>query len=163
MKKKVKKKNLLVVVGKPMIFRHEANEKHNEITVAKVQYAIPMKEITMALIPEVLNRVKKLSVGFPEANITFNYRYSPAFLNQHSPAFLFTCKGITERRGDDTPNQELGDKIALTKCEIQACKIGHKIMTTISKVLKEEAEYVLSVSEFYGNQVNRGLSYIQKQ
>ena len=156
MKRKVKKKNLLVEVGKPMIFRHEANEKHNEITVAKVQYAIPMSAITLALFPEVLARVKKMSTGFPEADISFNY-------NHNSPAFLFTCKGITERRGDDTPNQELGDKIALAKCEIQACKIGRKIMTTISKVLKEEAEYVLSVSEFYGNQVNRGLSYIQKQ
>ena len=37
MKKKVKKKNLLVEVGKPMIFRHEANEKHNEVTVVKAQ------------------------------------------------------------------------------------------------------------------------------
>lgn len=156
MKKKVKKKNLLVVVGKPMIFRHEANEKHNEITVAKVQYAIPMSAITLALFPEVLAQVKKMSTGFPEADISFNY-------NHNSPAFLFTCIGKTGRGGDDTPNQELGDKIALTKCEIKACKIGRKIMATISKVLKEEAEYVLSVSEFYGNQVNRGLSYIQKQ
>lgn len=155
MKKKVKKKNLLVEVRKPMIFRHEANEKHNEVTVVKAQYAIPMKEITMALIPEVLDRIKKMSVGFPEANITFNY--------QHSPAFLFTCKGKAERRGDDVPNQELGDKIALTKCEMQACKIGREIMIIVSKTLKEEAEYVLSVSEFYGNQVNRGLSYIRKQ
>ena len=155
MKKKVKKKNLLVEVGKPMIFRHEANEKHNEVTVVKAQYAIPMKEITMALIPEDLDRVKKMSVSFPEANITFNY--------QHPPAFLFTCKGKAERRGDDVPNQELGDKIALTKCEMQACKIGREIMIIVSKTLKEEAEYVLSVSEFYGNQVNRGLSYIRKQ
>ena len=155
MKKKVKKKNLLVEVGKPMIFRHEANEKHNEVTVVKAQYAIPMKEITMALIPKVLDRVKKMSVSFPEANITFNY--------QHSPAFLFTCKGKAERRGDDVPNQELGDKIALTKCEMQACKIGREIMIIVSKTLKEEAEYVLSVSEFYGNQINRGLSYIRKQ
>ena len=155
MKKKVKKKNLLVEVGKPMIFRHEANEKHNEVTVVKAQYAIPMKEITMALTPKVLDRVKKMSVGFPEANITFNY--------QHSPAFLFTCKGKTERRGDDVPNQELGDKIALTKCEMQACKIGRQLMIIVSKTLKEEAEYILSVSEFYGNQVNRGISFMQKQ
>ena len=61
------------------------------------------------------------------------------------------------------PNQELGDKIALTKCEMQACKIGREIMIIVSKTLKEEAEYVLSVSEFYGNQVNRGISFMQKQ
>ena len=153
---KLQKKNLLVEVNrKPFIIRHGPNEKHNEITIAIVNYAIPMENVTKYLTAKVLGEVQKMTSGYPNAGISFNFK-------PEAPAFVFTCKGKTERRGNDTPNQELADKIALAKCRAKACIIGRKIMIAIAEALKKEVEHIEEISGFFNFHSERELAYIQK-
>lgn len=153
---KVQKKNLLVErETKHLIVRQAPNEKHNEVTVAIVNYALPLANITKCFSQEMLNMTKKIASGFPDANIEFNFK-------PEAPAFLFTCKGKTERRGDDVHNQELADKIALAKCRARACAISIKLINAIRKSLANNAKHCDSLVDILQNYHAREVSYIQK-
>jgi hypothetical protein len=152
---KVKKKNLLVERQTPFIVRQAPTDRHNEVTVAVIHYALPLMAITKSFNADMLQRVKKVASSFPDANVEFNFK-------AEAPAFLFTCKAKTERRGDDTPNQEVADRIAIAKCRAKACKISWKLIEVIRKVLIENVYHTNSILDILQKYQLRELSYIQK-
>lgn len=156
---KFKRNQLLIEDGNPLIFRQPANEKHNEITIAKIRFALRLDGMmdTDGITKKMIDLVsKKVASGYPkETNISFNY-------NRQAPAFLFTIKGRTTRKSGDEPNQELADRIAVAKCRASAATIGRKIADAISLALTAEAQKVTSASEFLSHLADRELEYIKK-
>ena len=124
MTKKLKKKELLVATSEPFIIRHERNKKHNEVTVAVLNMALPLRNLGAPLAAEILEKVKQVGVGFPGTNLHFNF-------NPEAPAFLFTVKGKTECRGNDVPNQEIGNMVATAKAQAKAAKVAARIIAAI--------------------------------
>ena len=117
--------------SKPFIIRHERNEKHGEVTVAVLNLAIPLRSLGVTILtPEALEKVKQVSVGFPNTNLCFNFKVD-------APAFLFTVKGKTECRGTDTPNQEIGDMVAVAKAQAKAAKVAGRIVLAIMEELED--------------------------
>ena len=53
-----------------------------------------------------------------------------------APAFLFTVKAKTECRGTDTPNQEIGDMVAMAKAQAKAAKVAARITVAIREELE---------------------------
>ena len=153
---KLQKKSLLVEVGEPLIFRHEPNGNHNEVTVAVIKYAIPIIGITRNITAPVLKKIEKVAMSDPSAGIRFNFKYE-------APAILFICKRKTERRGNDAHNQELADKIAIAKCRAGACRIGRRITLELAKLFEEEAQHLKEISESFNTYTERELSYINKE
>lgn len=152
---KVQKKKLLIEREAPFIVRHAPNGKHNEVTVAIIHYALPVANITTGFSMDMLHRIKKAVAGFPDANVKFSFKST-------TPAFLFTCKGKTERRGDDVHNQELADKIALAKCRAKACAISLRLISTINKVLVDNVKHCDDLLDLFKKYYIREYSYIQK-
>lgn len=152
---KVQKKNLLVERGEPFIVRQAPTEKHNEVTVAIINYALPLAVITKGFSGDMLQKTKKVAVGFPDSNVEFNFK-------PEAPAFLFTCKAKTERRGDDVHNQELADRIAIAKCRAKACTISVKLIAAIRKALVENVNHVDDITDILQQYHARELSYIEK-
>ena len=129
MTKKLKKKDLLVSTSEPFIVRHARNEKHNEVTVAMLHLAIPIRGLGAPITPSIIERVKQVGVGFPDINLQFNFK-------PDAPAFLFTVKGKTECRGTDTPNQEIGDMVAMAKAQAKAAKVAARVTAAIREELE---------------------------
>lgn len=154
---KVQKKKLLIEREAPFIVRQTPNEKHNEVTVARIHYALPVANITRGFSMTMLHKIKKAVAGFPDANVEFKFVPTP-----DSPSFLFTCKGKTERRGDDIHNQELADKIALAKCRAKACAISLKLIKVINDVLKENVKHCDDLQNIFTQYYTREYAYIQK-
>jgi hypothetical protein len=113
-------KHLLKVVGEPTLIHHEATEKHGEVTIAIVTYALKLVPDLDVVPTEVFEKIDHLSNSIPEYKINRNYH--------PDGDVLFTVKGKTIRRNNDTHNQELADKIALAKCGIKACKLSRRIL-----------------------------------
>ena len=154
---KVQKKKLLIEREPPFIVRQAPNGEHNEVTVAIIHYALPVTNITEGFSMDMLHRVKKAVAGFPDANVEFKFNLTP-----NHPAFLFTCKGKTERRGDDVHNQELADKIALTKCRAKACAISLKLIEVIKKALKDNVKHCDDLINIFTQYHTREYKYIQR-
>lgn len=128
MTKELKKKDLLVSTSKPFIVRHARNEKHNEVTVVVLHLAIPIRGLGAPITPSIIERVKQVGVGFPDINLQFNFK-------PDAPAFLFTVKGKAECRGTDTPNQEIGDMVAMAKAQAKAAKVAARVTFAIREEL----------------------------
>jgi hypothetical protein len=152
---KVKKKNLLVERTEPLLIHQAPNEKHNEVTVAMITYALPLANITECISPQMLRKIKKVEAGFPDAGIKL------MFLDRN-PSYVFTCKGKTERRGDDSHNQELADRIAISKCRAKACNISIRIIKAIGKALVENVQHCDSLVGILQSYYAREASYIKK-
>jgi len=133
MTKKLKKKDLLVSTSKPFIVRHARNEKHNEVTVAVLNLAIPIRGLGAPITPGIIEKVKQVGIGFPDINLQFNFK-------PDAPAFLFTVKGKTECRGTDTPNQEIGDMVAMAKAQAKAAKVAARVTIAIIEKLEATQE-----------------------
>ena len=118
---KYQKKPLLLEMVKPAIIKQEANKKHNEVTVAKIQFALPTRNLTFVT-EKLIKKVKKATSGYGnEVKVEFNF-------NQQAPAFIYTCKGKTERRSDDKYDEKTGIKIALAKARAQGLTIAYVIL-----------------------------------
>lgn len=150
---KLKKKNLLVERGKPHMIRHAPNEAHNEVTVALIDYALPIREFSMILTPELLRELEKLSTSFRGTGFRFNY-------NVEAPAFLFSCKGKTERRGTDAPNQDLADKIAIAKARVKAYTICTRVMRILLNHLLKEISLVEAMGDFFSYRKGKEITFI---
>ena len=132
---KFQKKPILVLTSEPVYIRREANGKHNEVTVMVAHYAIPLNHIfcqgSHALNPNSVRVAFEAAGGFQGIEFGFNK-------NLQAPAFTFTVRVKTERRGDDTPNQEWADKIVMAKANSKACVIAERILSAIIKYYKKE-------------------------
>jgi hypothetical protein len=76
-------------------------------------------EMSPLLVNNISNIVRS---DFQDIHFDFNR-------SQGCPAFTFTVKAKTERRGEDSPNQELADKIALAKANMKAANVLRHIIT----------------------------------
>jgi hypothetical protein len=154
---KFKKKELLVPVREPLFIRHAANEKHREITVCILTIALPLATLSGGFINEdVLKAVKKVSTGFPDANLEFNY-------NPKAPAFVFSVKGKTECRGNDVADQRIGDAVAEAKANAKACTIVNRVATAIAAVMQEKLKRVGDILNFSAMAYQKEVDYIEKE
>lgn len=156
---KFQKKPILVPVNEPTYIRREANGKHNEVTVVVAHYVIPLNHVfcqgSKALNPNVMRAAFEAAGGFQGIEFRFNN-------NLQAPAFTFTVKAKTERRGDDAPNQELADKIVMAKANSKACIIAKRILGAMANYYRKEAAFIDTVCEVLSNTSARELAYIQK-
>lgn len=157
---KYRKKILLAKAGEPFFIRHKATESHNEITVAIVTYAVPLNTIlphgSDELSPAMWMAVHKAVSSFQDFNLEFNK-------NPQMPALLFKVKAKTERRGKDVPNQELADKMVMSKANIKACTIAKKIVDSINDYLLNIAKTMTPIAQVLENYIDRESFYFRKK
>lgn len=154
---KIKKKELLVPVSEPRFFRHEANEKHREVTVCVMTFALPMAVLTGGIVNEdMLKAIRKVAVGFPETSLHFNFK-------PQAPAIIFSVKGKTECRGNDIPRQEIGDAVASAKAQAKACVVALRVVTAIKDELRNSLARLHDISEFLNAGYLREVDYIEKE
>lgn len=154
---KIKKKELLVPVEEPRFFRHAANEKHREVTVCVITFALPIRALTNGLFSEkVLKGVKKVGVGFPESNLHFNYKLQ-------SPAFIFSVKGKTECRGNDVHDQRIGDAVALAKAQAKACIIASRVASACYKVMADQVRETGNILNFLNAGYQKEVDYVEQE
>lgn len=134
MNKKLNKGNLLVSMGNPIYIRHPRNDAHNEVTVVVLKLAIPLEPIIEGTVTtRMIKDIEKVAAGFPETNLRFNY-------NPSAPAVLFTVKGKTECRGNDTPDQRIGDAVALAKAQGKAATVASRVLAAVTQALYDAFE-----------------------
>ena len=124
-----KRKNVLVCMN-TKVFKHPANAKHNETTVVVKKWAISIKNLLgFTIPPETVTPVlEKMRIMFPKARVEFNY-------NPKVPAFLFESIGKTIRKEGDTPNEELGVKVATVKSNANAYSISEHLCREMVKYM----------------------------
>lgn len=154
---KYHKKDLLVPIDSPYFIRKGANDKHNELTLVVVKYAFPVNAVLLggayALNPVAMQFISKAVSGFQSIQLQFNK-------NPQAPAFVFTIKAKTERRGDDVHNQELADKIVLCKANIKASTVANKILEGMLNYYNYAAQSVLAVKNMFEDFIAREIKYM---
>ena len=154
---KYHKKDLLVPVDSPYFIRKGANDKHNELTLVVVKYAFPVNAVLLggayALNPVAMQFISKAVSGFQGIQLQFNK-------NPQAPAFVFTIKAKTERRGDDVHNQELADKIVLCKANIKASTVAKKILEGMLNYYKYATQSALKVKNTFEGFIAREIKYM---
>ena len=154
---KFKRKELLVPAREPLFIRHAANEKHREITVCILTTALPLATLSGGFINEdVLKAVKKVSTGFPDANLEFNY-------NPKAPAFVFSVKGKTECRGNDVADQRIGDAVAEAKANAKTYIIVNRVATAIAAVMQEQLKRVGDILNFSAMAHQKEVDYVERE
>lgn len=153
------KKPVLGLVSEPTYIRKEAKDKHNEVTVVMATYAMPLNHTfcrgSNALSHNVLRVALKAASGFQDIGFRFNGKVE-------APAFIFTTKAKTERRGDDVPNQELADKLVLAKANHKACVIAERVLGAVRSYYENEVKHLAPICDMLTYAANRELSYIQR-
>ena len=151
------KKDLLVPIDSPYFIRKGANNKHNELTLVIVKYAFPINAALIggayALNPVAMQFISKAVSGFQGINLQFNK-------NLQAPAFIFTIKAKTERRGEDVHNQELADKIVLCKANIKASTVVRKIVIGMLDYYSYAAQSALTVKNVLEDFIAREMKYM---
>ena len=154
---KYHKKDLLVPIDSPYFIRKGANDKHNELTLVVVKYAFPVNAVLLggayALNPVAMQFISKAVSGFQGIQLQFNK-------NPQAPAFVFTIKAKTERRGDDVHNQELADKIVLCKANIKASTVAKKILEGMLNYYNYAAQSALTVKNTFKDFIAREIKYM---
>ena len=137
-----KRKNVLVCMN-TKVFKHSANAKHNEATVVVKKWAIPVKNLLgFTIPPETVTPVlEKMRIMFPKAKIEFNF-------NPKVPAFLFESIGKTIRKEGDTPNEELGVKVATVKSNANAYSVSRALSEKIVDTMKDGLEDALTFAMY---------------
>ena len=137
-----KRKNVLVCMN-TKVFKHSANAKHNEATVVVKKWAIPVKNLLgFTIPPETVTPVlEKMKIMFPKAKIEFNF-------NPKVPAFLFESIGKTIRKEGDTPNEELGVKVATVKSNANAYSVSRALSEKIVDTMKDGLEDALTFAMY---------------
>lgn len=154
---KIKKKELLVHVEEPQFFRHAANEKHREVTVCVMTFAIPVAILTDGYISkDMVKAVEKVAKGFPEANLHFNY-------NSQAPAFIFSVKGKTECRGNDNHDQRIGDAVAEAKALVKAYTVASRVVAGIKSKVRNTLARLNDISDFIASNQYREQNYIESE
>ena len=154
---KYHKKDLLVPIDSPYFIRKGANDKHNELTLVVVKYAFPVNAALLggayALNPVAMQFISKAVSGFQGIQLQFNK-------NPQAPAFVFTIKAKTERRGNDVHNQELTDKIVLCKANIKASTVAKKILEGMLNYYNFTAQSALAVKNIFEDFIARETKYM---
>lgn len=154
---KYHKKDLLVPIDSPYFIRKGANVKHNELTLVVVKYAFPINAALIggayALNPVAMQFISKAVSGFQGIQLQFNK-------NPQAPAFVFTIKAKTERRGEDVHNQELADKIVLCKANIKASTVAKKILEGMLHYYNYAAQSAFAVKNTFEDFIARETKYM---
>lgn len=156
---KYQKKVLLAEASEPLFIRHQATESHNEITVVIVTYTLPLSNIlpegSMNLSPSIIKAALEVNKIYPNINLEFNK-------NPNAPALLFRVKGKTQRRGDDVHNQQLADKIALSKANDKAYAIASRLISRIKAHLFKTINALDIAREVFDYYEYREYTYLNK-
>lgn len=149
-----KRKNVLVCTN-TKVFKHSANAKHNEATVVVKKWAIPVKNLLgFTIPPEVVTPVlEKMRISFPKAKVEFNY-------NPKVPAFLFESIGKTIRKEGDTPDEELGVKVATVKSNANAYSVSRALSKKIVDTMKVGLEDALTFANLCGESRASEIDYL---
>ena len=154
---KYHKKDLLVPIDSPYFIRKGVDDKHNELTIVVVKYAFPVNAVLLggayALNPVAMQFISKAVSGFQGIQLQFNK-------NPQAPAFVFTIKAKTERRGDDVHNQELADKIVLCKANIKASTVAKKILEGMLNYCNFAVQSALAVKNIFEDFIARETKYM---
>lgn len=144
-------------MGNPIYIRHPRNGAHNEVTVVVLKLAIPLGPVTGGIItPQMIKEIEKVATGFPETNLRFNY--SPK-----APAVLFTVKGKTECRGNDTPDQRIGDAVALAKAQGKAATVAYRVLAAVSSALFDAFDTANDAAYYLYNFAKQEKAYIAEE
>lgn len=151
---KYHKKAILVTVGEPYFIRKEATVKHKEVTVAVVNYALPINSIASPIIfcPAVVKAAKKAALGFQDIKLEFNG-------NPQALAFTFQITAKTERRGNDVHNQELADKIVIAKANSKACNTAGRVLSEVRATFAEELKRTEPIEAVFESYAIREMNY----
>lgn len=151
-----KRKNVLVCMN-TKVFKHPANAKHNEATVVVKKWAIPVKNLLgFTIPPETVTPVlEKMRIMFPKAKIEFNY-------NPKVPAFLFESIGKTIRKKGDTPDEELGVKVATVKSNANAYSVSRALSKKIVDTMKGGLHDALVFADLCGESRASEIDYLIK-
>lgn len=149
-----KRKNVLVCMN-TKVFKHPANAKHNEATVVVKKWAIPVKNLLgFTIPPEVVTPVlEKMRVMFPKAKVEFNY-------NPKVPAFLFESIGKTIRKEGDTPDEELGVKVATVKSNANAYSVSSALSRKIVNIMKGGLDDAFAFAVICGENRTSEIQYL---
>lgn len=153
---KLRTSDLLAKTRDPFFVRAEKTDKHNEITVCVMSLAIPVRYLAPCMSEDVLEAVLKVAKSFPESKLRFNF-------NREAPAFLFSVKGKTECRGNDTPNQKIGDAVALHKALARAFTITKRVVMAVKVVKAKELAELDNKINFFEMRVDRELAYVKEE
>ena len=156
MKRKLNKSQLLVSTSEPFYVRHARNDKHNEVTVAVLKLAMPLRPIVGFVVPSTIQAIEEVAAGFPDAKVAFNYK-------SEAPAVLFTVKGKTECRGTDTPDQRIGDAVAFAKAQQKAAVIAERLTRAMADKLCKSAKEIAEVSDYFGRFAEQEKAYIAEE
>lgn len=151
-----KRKNVLVCMN-TKVFKHLANAKHNEATVVVKKWAIPVKNLLgFTIPPETVTPVlEKMKIMFPKAKIEFNF-------NPKVPAFLFESIGKTLRKEGDTPNEELGVKVATVKSNANAYSVSGALSEKIVNAMRGGLHDALLFADLCGESRASEIDYLIK-
>lgn len=150
------KKPILVPIGEPKYIHHKATNKHNEVTVAIVEYAMVLRNIFKddeMLNPNVVKVAHRAVRSFQNIGFSLNN-------HQQAPAFIFTVKGKTERRENDEPNQELANKIAVAKANRIACSVARRALKAVSSYYAKQVNNLTDIVGVLEDYRSRELTYI---
>ena len=149
-----KRKNVLVCMN-TKVFKHPANAKHNEATVVVKKWAIPVKNLLgFTIPPETVTPVlESMRVMFPKARVEFNY-------NPKVPAFLFESIGKTIRKEGDTPNEELGVKVATVKSNANAYSVSGALSEKIVNAMRGGLHDALVFADLCGESRASEIDYL---
>lgn len=160
---KYQKKTILTKVGEPLFIQHKATATHNEVTVAVVEFALPLnalglwpkkKEIT-GISPALIESIKKATASWQGNNIEFNW-------NPANPAYLFKVTAKTERRGEDKYNQEFANKIVISKAYSKAYRIAKRIMEVMVSHHSNIAVLSQDIVDLFDKRINREVAYFER-
>lgn len=153
------KRNVLLHVKPPTYIRKEAKGGHNELTLAIIKCALPLRSIMyheeLGIRPDAISYVLKEAKNLRGTGIEFNENFG-------DPIFFFTVKAKTERRGNDVPNQSLADKIALAKANRSACNVAKRIISSIAEYYTKEASHMSDIAKVAAEYAARESDYIHK-
>ena len=152
------KKKILVRDSNITIIRHPAKGKHNEITIAIVNYAIPLARVLKKGAEDIsISAIKAVT------DATSSFQTPVKFNgNMENPALLFTIKTKTERRGDDTPNQELADRLVVVKADARASALAARTVEGFMNFFVDRSKSLAPIAKVYKNYSIRETTYFKK-
>lgn len=156
---KLKKNDIFKQLGETTYIYQCATEKKGRkvggVTIGTATFRIPTNTFFNAMSAKGLNIIRKVGVGFPKANVIFNY-------NADSPAFIATITARTICREGDTYSKKVGEKIVSSKIQSIALRIVKRVAEVQRKNYNEWAEQMGDLIKFFDEQISKEKNYIEK-
>ena len=148
----------ILVQGAIKVIKHPANTKHKEVTIVINNCALLIYKCSSIKIPAqvIENTLTMARKHFPESEINLIY-------NTLGPIFSITCKGKTERRGEDVYDEKLGVKIATVKSKAKIYKISRILCFHIAWQLAKASCAIYDLGMLYEDNTAKEKEYLEKE